>query len=70
MFLKKGIRGLMSQETICIFDDFFLLSISGVAYSKHMVQIYSYHGGDDLRNHLEVCLSLSHTRIAFGDYHC
>ncbi|XP_059459143.1 topless-related protein 4-like isoform X1 [Corylus avellana] len=26
----------------------------GVAYSKHMVQIYSYHGGDDLRNHLEI----------------
>ncbi|XP_073121119.1 topless-related protein 4-like [Henckelia pumila] len=26
----------------------------GVAYSKHMVQLLSYHGGDDLRNHLEV----------------
>nr|GME12063.1 topless-related protein 4-like isoform X2 [Ipomoea batatas] len=26
----------------------------GIAYSKHIVQIYSYHGGDDLRNHLEV----------------
>ena len=34
----------------------FLLSISGVAYSKHIVQIYSYHCGNDLRNHLEVCL--------------
>lgn len=32
-------------------------SISGVAYSKHIVHIYSYHGGDDLRNHLEVCFS-------------
>ncbi|XP_073014624.1 topless-related protein 4-like [Primulina eburnea] len=26
----------------------------GVSYSKHMVQLVSYHGGDDLRNHLEV----------------
>ncbi|KAK3436836.1 hypothetical protein EUGRSUZ_C01364 [Eucalyptus grandis] len=24
-----------------------------VAYSKDMVRIYSYHGGDDMRNHLE-----------------
>ncbi|CAN8269267.1 unnamed protein product [Cochlearia groenlandica] len=26
----------------------------GVAYSKHILHIYSYHGGDDLRNHLEI----------------
>ncbi|XP_076892120.1 protein TOPLESS-like [Bidens hawaiensis] len=26
----------------------------GVAYSKSIVQIYSYHGGDDIRNHLEI----------------
>ena len=26
----------------------------GVAYSKHIVHIYSYHGGEDLRNHLEI----------------
>ncbi|PWA72233.1 WUS-interacting protein 2 [Artemisia annua] len=26
----------------------------GVAYSKSVVQIYSYHGGDDIRNHLEI----------------
>ncbi|KZV56045.1 topless-related protein 4-like [Dorcoceras hygrometricum] len=26
----------------------------GVAYSKRKVQLLSYHGGDDLRNHLEV----------------
>uniref|UniRef100_A0A7N2R5R4 Uncharacterized protein n=1 Tax=Quercus lobata TaxID=97700 RepID=A0A7N2R5R4_QUELO len=25
---------------------------SSVAYLKHIVQIYSYHGGNDLRNHL------------------
>jgi hypothetical protein len=26
----------------------------GVAYSRHIVQIYSYHGGDDIRQVLEV----------------
>uniref|UniRef100_A0A251UMJ5 Putative LIS1 homology motif protein n=1 Tax=Helianthus annuus TaxID=4232 RepID=A0A251UMJ5_HELAN len=26
----------------------------GVAYSKNIVQIYSYHGGADIRNHLEI----------------
>ncbi|XP_050286628.1 topless-related protein 4-like isoform X1 [Quercus robur] len=29
-------------------------ALFGVAYSKHIVQIYSYHGGHDLRNHLEI----------------
>ncbi|XP_062155997.1 topless-related protein 4 isoform X2 [Alnus glutinosa] len=29
-------------------------ALFGVAFSKHMVQIYSYHGGDDLQNHLEI----------------
>ncbi|XP_022721208.1 topless-related protein 4-like isoform X2 [Durio zibethinus] len=29
-------------------------ALLGVAYSKHIVQIYSYHGSDDLRNHLEI----------------
>ncbi|KAE8687093.1 Protein TOPLESS [Hibiscus syriacus] len=29
-------------------------ALFGVAYSKHIVHIYSYHGGDDLRNHLEI----------------
>ncbi|KAJ9692695.1 hypothetical protein PVL29_011670 [Vitis rotundifolia] len=29
-------------------------SICGVAYSKHIVHIFSYYGGDDLRNHLEI----------------
>lgn len=34
---------------------------TGVAYSKHMMQLYTYHGGDDVRQHLEVgsVLSLS-----------
>lgn len=29
-------------------------SLFGVAYSKHIVHIYTYHGGDDLKNHLEI----------------
>ncbi|XP_038988989.1 protein TPR3 [Phoenix dactylifera] len=29
-------------------------SLFGVAYSRHIVQIYSYHSGDDIRQHLEI----------------
>ncbi|KAL8497190.1 hypothetical protein ACS0TY_020759 [Phlomoides rotata] len=29
-------------------------SLFGVAYSRHLVQIYSYHGNDDVRQHLEI----------------
>ncbi|XP_062148973.1 topless-related protein 4-like isoform X2 [Alnus glutinosa] len=29
-------------------------SLFGVAYSKHIVHIYSYHGGDDIQNRLEI----------------
>ncbi|CAM8878616.1 unnamed protein product [Rhodiola kirilowii] len=29
-------------------------SLFGVAYSRHIVQIYSYHGHDDVRQHLEI----------------
>ncbi|XP_007013506.2 PREDICTED: topless-related protein 4 isoform X3 [Theobroma cacao] len=29
-------------------------NLFGVAYSKHIVHVYSYHGGDDLRNRLEI----------------
>ncbi|KAK4746755.1 hypothetical protein SAY87_025792 [Trapa incisa] len=29
-------------------------TLFGVAYSKHLVHIYSYHGGDDIRNHREI----------------
>ncbi|OAY69349.1 Protein TOPLESS [Ananas comosus] len=29
-------------------------SLFGVAYSRHIVQIYSYHGGDETRQHLEI----------------
>ncbi|KAL9323208.1 hypothetical protein ACSQ67_011261 [Phaseolus vulgaris] len=29
-------------------------ALFGVAYSRHIVQIYSYHGGDEARQHLEI----------------
>ncbi|GAA0148029.1 hypothetical protein LIER_07579 [Lithospermum erythrorhizon] len=29
-------------------------TLFGVAYSKHIIHIYSYSGGDDVRNHLEI----------------
>ncbi|KAJ0667900.1 putative transcription factor WD40-like family [Helianthus annuus] len=29
-------------------------SLFGVAYSRHIVQIYSYHGGDDVRQNVEI----------------
>ncbi|XP_052199357.1 topless-related protein 4-like isoform X2 [Diospyros lotus] len=29
-------------------------TLFGVAYSKHIVHIYTYHGGEDVRNHLEI----------------
>ncbi|KAL0441665.1 UNVERIFIED_CONTAM: protein TOPLESS [Sesamum radiatum] len=32
-------------------------SLFGVAYSRHLVQIFSYHGNDDVRQHLEVYFS-------------
>ncbi|XP_034916413.1 topless-related protein 1 isoform X2 [Populus alba] len=29
-------------------------SLFGVAYSKHMVQLYTYYGGHDIRHHIEI----------------
>ncbi|KAB2611418.1 topless-related protein 1-like [Pyrus ussuriensis x Pyrus communis] len=29
-------------------------ALFGIAYSRHIVQIYSYHGGDDVQEHLEI----------------
>ncbi|XP_072978212.1 protein TPR3-like [Typha angustifolia] len=29
-------------------------SLFGVAYSRHIIQVYSYHGGNDIRQHLEI----------------
>jgi hypothetical protein len=51
-----------NQCFCCPFDGFnsdvFIILI-GVAYSRHIVQIYSYNGGDDIRQHLEVWLHVS-----------
>uniref|UniRef100_A0A6N2N2V4 Uncharacterized protein n=1 Tax=Salix viminalis TaxID=40686 RepID=A0A6N2N2V4_SALVM len=37
------------QKILCLFP--------GVAYSRHVVHVYSYHGGADIRNHLEFIFS-------------
>lgn len=37
--------------------------ITGVAYSKHIVQLYSYSGGDDIRQQLEVCCDKNNANI-------
>ena len=29
-------------------------SLFGVTYSQHIVHIYTFHGGNDLRHHLEI----------------
>lgn len=36
--------------------DLIFVLVAGVAYSRNLVHLYSYNGGDDLRNHLEVGL--------------
>lgn len=35
-----------------------LVFLPGVAFSKHIVHIYAYNGGSDLRQHLEVRFNL------------
>ncbi|GMP39598.1 hypothetical protein CsSME_00010367 [Camellia sinensis var. sinensis] len=41
-------------------------TLFGVAYSKNIVHIYSYHGGNDVRNHLECSeLTLNLCTISF-----
>lgn len=56
LFSEKFTYKFVRSSKVCVI----LADTSGVAYSKHIVHIYSYHGGDDLRNHLEVCLSKVH----------
>lgn len=51
-----------------IWKSHIMFANAGVAYSKHIVHIYSYHGGDDLRNHLEVSIYLCHL-FSFGFEH-
>lgn len=43
-------------------------STAGVAYSRHIVQLYSYHGGEDMRQHLEVLYRLLHFYDRFFHY--
>ncbi|KAJ4792576.1 Protein TOPLESS [Rhynchospora pubera] len=40
----------------------------GVAYSSHIVQIYTYHGGNDIREHLEIDAHVGHVHdIVFAN---
>lgn len=48
-------KGSNSTEVLVICYDCYNFD-SGVAYSKHIVHLFSYNGADDLRNHLEVCV--------------
>ncbi|AQK53401.1 Topless-related protein 2 [Zea mays] len=44
-------------------------TLFGVAYSRHIVQIYSYNGGDDIRQHSEIDAHIGGVNdIAFGFY--
>lgn len=38
---------------------FLLYILIGVAFSKHIVQMYTYNPAGELRQHLEVCFELS-----------
>ena len=44
----------LEKSTEAISNAFEFVQWTGVAYSRHIVQIYSYHGGDEIRQHLEV----------------
>lgn len=51
-FMRSGVSVNQSYAI------FLIINVDpGVAYSKHIVHLYSYHGGDDLRNLHEVCLT-------------
>lgn len=49
-------RPCVRMEVVVFLITMLRVLTSGVAYSKHIVHLYSYHNGDDLRNHLEVCV--------------
>lgn len=49
-------RVFKDTEVLLMWMMFAPLSDLGVAYSKHIVHVYSYYGNDDLRKHLEVCV--------------
>ncbi|XP_057969141.1 topless-related protein 4-like isoform X2 [Malania oleifera] len=43
-------------------------TLFGIAYSKHIVHVYSYNGGDRLRNHLEIDAHIGNVSdLAFAD---
>jgi hypothetical protein len=31
--------------------------VAGVAFTKHLIHLYAYHGSNDLRQHLEACFN-------------
>jgi hypothetical protein len=31
--------------------------VAGVAFTKHLIHLYAYHGPNDLRQHLEACFN-------------
>lgn len=47
---------------------FATLFLLGVAFSKHIVQIYTYNPTGDLRHHLEVSPKFLNPRSLFGCY--
>ncbi|KAM7265097.1 hypothetical protein ACFE04_002780 [Oxalis oulophora] len=51
---KKVILLEIFGELVAKCGAYFNLTNPGVAFSKHIVQLYSYTGGDGLRNHLEI----------------
>jgi len=56
----------MSTEPIS--NVFVFVQLTGVAYSRHIVQIYSYQGGDEIRHHLEVHTCM-HIHNAYAHAH-
>lgn len=57
----------MIVETVKVIVLKYYQITSGVAYSKHIVHLYAYHGGDNLQDKLEVChhSEIFHTNIIF-----
>ncbi|XP_042496746.1 topless-related protein 4 isoform X2 [Macadamia integrifolia] len=52
-----GLQAVLSKETSLSVNRVMWSpdgTLFGVAYSKHIVHVYSYHGGDELRQHLEI----------------
>nr|GEW04309.1 ribonuclease H-like domain-containing protein [Tanacetum cinerariifolium] len=52
--LLRELHSPLSAATLVYCDNSPDGKLFGIAYLKSLVQIYSYHGGDDIRNHLEI----------------